>query len=937
MISLQGLHKYFNKGKQNEIHVIDDVTLEFPEHGMCAIFGPSGCGKTTLLNVIGGLDKYAEGEVKYDESVLAGNTDTLRNQYTGFIFQNYNLNKDDSVYENVAATLRLCGLEDEETIRERVHAALSNVGMDKFAKRTPDTLSGGQQQRVAIARALVKNPRVILADEPTGNLDEANTILIMDILKKLSKEHLVLLVTHEANLVDYYCDMVIELSDGRVVNVRKNASAEGYVARDKNTVFLGEYEEHDIEGPCVEARFFGDVPEKPVRLTIINRNGRLLLRVDTEKVQIVDSYSEVSIREGVYEQEARHEERSREIDMSKLPPIEGTRYGRLFRFRSSVRSGYRSSYKAGKTKRSGKMLRACMVLFGVIIVVMTAFYGTGLKQLVELDEEYHNKMFYVSSEDGRLYERLKDAKADPESGIVSIWPETTNLYNRTGYDTLIFYAYGFESYKPADNDDYGGYYEPTVKASILAREDIPSDARVLAGSIAGLTNQDIVVTKKVADKIIESEIYTYLKEYNNLLGMTITINSFNAPYPIPFRVAAILDSDDAEGYLAEQMMAYGSLASEGLGTTVLIDEHGDFGVKKGECTFVRTKYNERDEYNNYKEYLSLGDVITVNGVEVTVSDWIDYAEPKEETDKEMMPEGTEGTEGGEEIETETEEEIERKLLENETREKLNRIRGYIERFVPKFVVILHPEDYIAAGRVFGPTTNYLFSSRSSSRYYESAMVNPLETIIPKMNAVTAYRILSRDVETTEKYLTKQVGDLPRRLTDSDDEMDMYMEPGGVIYDYREVGTLMTPAAFYKANKAYNEAQISRALIIMGVVFIVLCICMFFIMKASTINRIQEIGIYRAIGTTRKNILFKFAVESGVVATLSVFVGYLVASLAMFYIQSMGGFVQDIIYYTWWMALIVLIVIFVVCILCGIIPVFMLLRRTPSEILAKYDI
>ena len=242
MIKLQRLHKFFNKGKQNEIHVINDVSLDLPERGMVAIFGKSGCGKTTLLNVIGGLDRFESGSLTIEGESIAEKTDAVRNRCMGYIFQNYNLNKGETCFQNVADALRLCGMSDEAEISERVTAALANVDMEKYARRTPDTLSGGQQQRIAIARAIVKNPRIILADEPTGNLDEANTVMIMDLLKEIARDHLVLLVTHEAHLVDHYCDTVIELQDGAVVGMRRNEKAEGLSVRDKNTVYLGELE-----------------------------------------------------------------------------------------------------------------------------------------------------------------------------------------------------------------------------------------------------------------------------------------------------------------------------------------------------------------------------------------------------------------------------------------------------------------------------------------------------------------------------------------------------------------------------------------------------------------------------------------------------------------------------------------------------------------------
>ena len=126
-VRITNAHKYYNKGKSNQLHVMDNVNLELPEQGLVAIFGRSGCGKTTLLNTVGGLDKIASGSIELFGQNIKEDTDTLRNKYVGYIFQNYNLSLTDTVYENVAAALRLCGLTDETDISERVMAALSRI------------------------------------------------------------------------------------------------------------------------------------------------------------------------------------------------------------------------------------------------------------------------------------------------------------------------------------------------------------------------------------------------------------------------------------------------------------------------------------------------------------------------------------------------------------------------------------------------------------------------------------------------------------------------------------------------------------------------------------------------------------------------------------------------------------------------------------------
>ena len=223
MIKLQNLEKYFNRKRSNEIHVVNDITLELPRTGLVVLLGPSGSGKTTLLNVIGGLDKVHSGTIDFDGIEMKrykGNQwDDIRNEHIGYIFQNYNLLNDQTVYDNIALTLRMTGIVDKDEIDKRINYILDNVGMINYRRRRAANLSGGQQQRVAIARALAKNPKVIIADEPTGNLDSKNTFDIMNILRNISHNKLVVLVTHEESIANLYADRIIRLKDGEIVPI----------------------------------------------------------------------------------------------------------------------------------------------------------------------------------------------------------------------------------------------------------------------------------------------------------------------------------------------------------------------------------------------------------------------------------------------------------------------------------------------------------------------------------------------------------------------------------------------------------------------------------------------------------------------------------------------------------------------------------------------
>lgn len=228
MIKVSHLSKSYKTGLR-KTKILNDVSFTLPEKGLFAIFGKSGSGKTTLLNILGGLDKQDEGEVYIDdEKITNSNRDKIRNRKIGFIFQNYYLESNSTIGEILAHQMRIAGFASQEEIKRRSDIVLSLVDLKKYEKKSSDALSGGQKQRVAIARALIKGSEIILADEPTGNLDSQNTIKVMDILKEISKTKLVVLVTHETSLIHKYADDHIELIDGKLVENTIVEDVKGY-------------------------------------------------------------------------------------------------------------------------------------------------------------------------------------------------------------------------------------------------------------------------------------------------------------------------------------------------------------------------------------------------------------------------------------------------------------------------------------------------------------------------------------------------------------------------------------------------------------------------------------------------------------------------------------------------------------------------------------
>ena len=220
MLKLKNIKKSYKTGDFVQ-KALDNVSITFRKSEFVSVLGPSGSGKTTLLNVVGGLDNYDSGDLiingKSTKNFKDRNWDAYRNVCVGFVFQNYNLIGHISVLANVEMSLTLSGV-NLKTRRKKAKEALKKVGLLDHANKRPNQLSGGQMQRVAIARALVNDPDIILADEPTGALDSKTSVQIMDLIKEISKDKLVIMVTHNADLASRYSSRIVELKDGKIVS-----------------------------------------------------------------------------------------------------------------------------------------------------------------------------------------------------------------------------------------------------------------------------------------------------------------------------------------------------------------------------------------------------------------------------------------------------------------------------------------------------------------------------------------------------------------------------------------------------------------------------------------------------------------------------------------------------------------------------------------------
>lgn len=234
MLELKGICKRYVTQSFTQV-ALDSVSLSFRDNEFVAILGPSGSGKTTMLNVIGGLDHFDSGDLLIDgistKDFRDHDWDAYRNNRIGFVFQSYNLIPHQTILENVELALTLTGVGHAER-RQRAREALESVGLGEHVNKRPSQLSGGQMQRVAIARALINDPEIVLADEPTGALDSTTSVQVMDLLKEVARDRLVIMVTHNPELAYQYATRIVNLADGKITDDSDPFDAAGAARRE---------------------------------------------------------------------------------------------------------------------------------------------------------------------------------------------------------------------------------------------------------------------------------------------------------------------------------------------------------------------------------------------------------------------------------------------------------------------------------------------------------------------------------------------------------------------------------------------------------------------------------------------------------------------------------------------------------------------------------
>ena len=430
MIKIENINKYFNRHKKNQIHVIDNTSLTLEDTGLVALLGPSGSGKTTLLNVIGGLDKVQKGKIFINDQKITSKfsykVDKIRNLNIGYIFQDYKLVDNLSVYDNVALSLKIIGIKDKKEIDKRVTYVLEKVGMYRYRKRPANMLSGGERQRVGIARAIVKNPNIIIADEPTGNLDSKNSVEIMNIIKAISKDRLVILVTHETNLANFYASRIIEISDGKVVKDYENTHTNELDYAIDNRFYLKDFKKKEnFNDKTNDITIYHDNNEK-LQVEIVIKNNNIYIRSkNNNSIEVVDEDSSIEFIDDHYHKLDKSELEKYEFDFENIiDKNRKLRYSSIFNPITFITNGFKKVFAYSLIK---KILLFGFFLSGIFIMISTSSIGV-TSRVNEKDFVTTNKN-YLTIESNKISPETYQQYTEVE-GVKYILPSNSSISMR---------------------------------------------------------------------------------------------------------------------------------------------------------------------------------------------------------------------------------------------------------------------------------------------------------------------------------------------------------------------------------------------------------------------------------------------------------------------------------------------------------------------------
>lgn len=541
MLEVRHLKKVYRIKNEEPVMALDDVSLKFPETGLVFILGKSGSGKSTLLNVMGGLDKPDEGEIiingKSSLEFSGSEMDSYRNTYLGFIFQEYNILSDFTVKENIALALQLQHKKatDEEIEKILQEVDLQGSGMEK---RKPNELSGGQKQRVAIARALVKDPKIIFGDEPTGALDSNTGKQVFETLKKLSKDKLVIIVSHDRDFAEHFGDRVIELRDGKVISditktfVETKKPKEGISLVGDNLIKLDK-----------------DRLLTPADLDILNET---LKKADGDVFISCDSHVNDSLMEAAKIDKSGNREEFIDTDSSRIPPSQGD--FEVIKSKFSLGHAFKMGFRSLKVKPF-RLVMTCLLS----IVSFTMFGASATIGLFSTKNAFLSS-FQKDPSDIISINGYQKGKRGYTNSYEFNQENLSNLYSETGLkmygrsnDVYLNLPYLSSSFADVSNSIY---YTPSLNGKVTIDDDFLKDTgfELVSGRMPSASGEFAVSKyifeglKKFGCSINDKTIAKNEATYDDVIGYKTSIYDNNTRKDREYTLTGIIDTHVPEKY-----------------------------------------------------------------------------------------------------------------------------------------------------------------------------------------------------------------------------------------------------------------------------------------------------------------------------------------------------------------------------------------------------
>ncbi|MGM9858633.1 MAG: ATP-binding cassette domain-containing protein [Bacilli bacterium] len=592
MIQIKKFNKYYNRHSPSEIHVINDTSLDLPNTGLVCILGESGSGKTTLMNSIGGLDDFDSGTLIIDNYEIKKYSqrkiDKVRNEKYGYIFQNYYLLQDRTVYYNIELALNMYDISPEQK-EARILYVLKAVGMEKYRKRKVSQLSGGQQQRIAIARALAKTPSVIFADEPTGNLDEKNTIQIMNIIKKISKDCLVILVTHEKRIAEFYADRIIKIEDGKVIFDELSSFDGDYHFEDDNNIYLKDLNQSKlIKSDKLNIDLYQDENKKDINLKVIIRHGHVYLSSNDKnlKVEYLSSTDEKKVIDDHKPVITKEDVDNFDYNLDRLK----TKKEPKLTFKETLKLGF-DNFKASKKKNI--FMYISLIATSIISMLCTA----DVLSIINYDKtsvtSISKNVLKISTDSGSFMGTSSEKRTKTKELL-------TYLENDPNLDVEYWPSYGVEL--SVELNEFIQLQEVDMNLSMGSICDINkiSSKDLIAGRMPQYSNE-IVVDKTVLNNAINDNTVasSFFSDCYGFLNTTLK-NQFDN---VRLKIVGISDTKDVTAYgrLTTALSCFGffeTFATLSELKSLYPGKYDDLVLNDGEMFVREDKYNRLGMFND---------------------------------------------------------------------------------------------------------------------------------------------------------------------------------------------------------------------------------------------------------------------------------------------------------------------------------------------------